>query len=157
MERKEYEDKMKTILRDRTTYTIMRSDPTLKLQQINNEIVDKLYKEEIISNMEKHNLFQRTSYAPRIYGVPKIHKENSPLRPICSSVNAPSYSLSKYIIRILNNLTNDSKYNIKDSIDFKKRINNRSIGDDEILISFDVVSRFPSIPVDYALKIIDKK
>ena len=86
----------------------------------------------------------------------EIHKENSPLRPICSSVNAPD-SLSKYIIRILNNLTNDSKYNIRDSIDFKKRINNKSIGDDEILISFDVVSLFPSIPVDYALKIIDKQ
>ena len=70
MERKEYEDKMKTILRDRTTYRIMRSDPTLKLQKINNEIVEKLYKEEIISNMEKHNLIQRTSYAPRIYGNP---------------------------------------------------------------------------------------
>lgn len=80
-----------------------------------------------------------------------------PLRPICSSINSPSYGLSKYIIDILKNLTNNSTYNVKDAIQFKNKMDNTLIDNDEILVSFDVISLFPSIPVNLAVHIIEKK
>ena len=51
--------------------------------------------------------------------------------------------------KILNNITRTSKYNIKDAMEFKERINNQQIMDHEVLVSFDVVSLFASIPVEY--------
>ena len=51
----------------------------------------------------------------------------------------------------------ESKYNINNAIQFKERINNTYILDDEIMISLDVVSLFPSIPVDFAINIIESK
>lgn len=98
-----------------------------------------------------------TAVAPRIYGLPKIHKEGNPLRPICSSINSPTYELSKYIVDILKHLTKDSSYNIKDALDLKDRIKEVKIEEDEILLSFDVVSLFPSIPIHLALKTITEK
>ncbi|XP_075163277.1 uncharacterized protein LOC142235912 [Haematobia irritans] len=85
------------------------------------------------------------------------YSESTPLRPICSSIDSPSYNLSKYIVGILRNITLDSKYIVKDSADFKTRLENMTIEDDEVLISFDVVSLFPSIPVKLAIQTIERK
>ena len=39
MYKRDYEEKMKDILRDRTSYRILRQDSTTKLQQRNNSLV----------------------------------------------------------------------------------------------------------------------
>ncbi|XP_075162881.1 uncharacterized protein LOC142235515 [Haematobia irritans] len=149
--------KMKEIVHDMCTYKRLKVDPTSRLQTKNNKLVDKLFNLKIISAQEKNKLTSRTAIAPRIYGLPKIHKEGTPLRPICSSMTSPSYNLCKYIVNILKNISEDSKYNVKDSIAFKTKVNNLLIQDDEILISFDVVSLFPSIPINLAIQTIERK
>ncbi|XP_058983463.1 uncharacterized protein LOC131804504 [Musca domestica] len=154
MSKTEYDSKMNAILMDMCTYKRVRKDPTTGLQEKNNKLVTKLFELKLIDEKVKYNLINRTSIPPKIYGLPKIHKEGTPLRPICSFTNSPTYELSRYISKILKVLTVDSKYNIKDAIDFKSRINNQHIEDDEILISFDVISLFPSIPVNLAISAI---
>ncbi|XP_075157687.1 uncharacterized protein LOC142230954 [Haematobia irritans] len=116
--------KMKEILHDICTYKRIKIDPTSRLQSKNHKLVEKLYNLNIITEQEKNKLTSRTAIAPRIYGLPKIHKDGTPLRPICSSINSPSYNLCKYIVGILRNITLDSKYNVKDSVDFKSRLEN---------------------------------
>ncbi|XP_075157825.1 uncharacterized protein LOC142231091 [Haematobia irritans] len=157
MNKIDYDLKMKEILHDMCTYKRIKIDPTSRLQTKNNKLVEKLYNLNIITEQEKNKLTSRTAVAPRIYGLPKIHKESTPLRPICSSIDSPSYNLCKYIVGILRNITLDSKYNVKDSADFKTRLENMTIEDDEVLISFDVVSLFPSIPVKLAIQTIERK
>ncbi|XP_075160288.1 uncharacterized protein LOC142233293 [Haematobia irritans] len=157
MDSKEYKSKMHAILYDMCSYKRLKIDPTSKFQTKNNKLVEKLYKEDLISIEEKNKLTSKTAIAPRIYGLPKVHKEGTPLRPICSSINAPSYKMCRYISSILKNVTKDSKYNVKDAIDFKTKIKNVRLTDDEILKSFDVVSLFPSIQVNLAIAMIEKK
>ncbi|XP_037929293.1 uncharacterized protein LOC119666107 [Teleopsis dalmanni] len=157
MNKNDYKNKMQQFLNDITTYNILKQDPTSKLQTKNNNLVDKLFKGNVIDSVEKTKLSTFTATAPRIYGLPKIHKQGIPLRPITSCVNAPSQNLCQYMVNILKNLTKDSIYNIKDAISFKEKVNNAYIFDDGKLVSFDVVSLFPSIPVDYALEIIKEK
>ena len=53
MYKRDYEEKTKDILRDRTTYRILRQDPTTKLQQTNNSLVEKLFNEKVITMREK--------------------------------------------------------------------------------------------------------
>lgn len=88
MEKDDYRRKMTTILGDMCTYRIIKQDPTLRLQKKNNDLVEKLFKLEIISRTERNKLVNNTALPPRIYGLPKIHKENMPLRPICSSIGS---------------------------------------------------------------------
>ena len=41
---------------------------------------------------------------PLLYGLLKIHKPDSPLKPIASFIQSPSYQLSKHLARILSPL-----------------------------------------------------
>ena len=50
-----------------------------------------LYDNKIDKKMASH-LTPKHSVSPRIYGLPKVHKENMPLRPIVSSINSPCYN-----------------------------------------------------------------
>ncbi|XP_075162778.1 uncharacterized protein LOC142235409 [Haematobia irritans] len=138
-------------------YQRINKDPTTSLQRKNNELVEELDRNNMISPAEKKRLKMDVATAPRIYGLPKTHKDGYPLRPICSSIDSPSSNLCKYIGNLLKILTQDSKYNIKDSLQFKNKIKNLTIKEDEKLVSFDVVSLFPSVPVDLALKIIESR
>ncbi|XP_036344877.1 uncharacterized protein LOC118754124 [Rhagoletis pomonella] len=138
MNKSDYDMKMQKIVNHISTYRGLKRGPTNKLQGKNNEIVEKMYANKIIDLKEKNYLTCKTAN-------------------ICSSVNSPSYNLCKYIVRVLKNITMTSKYNVKDAIEFKNKIGNTHIYDDESLVSFDVVSLFPSIPVDLAIEIIDSK
>ena len=49
-------------------------------------------------------LHSADSIAPRVYGLPKIHKTGFPFRPIVSFINSPLYNLSKFIAVLLTTL-----------------------------------------------------
>lgn len=149
--KEDYRREMNKLLDDKTTYKTIRNDPTQKLQRMNNKLIMELYKEEYITKYEKIKLTSNAATAPRLYGLPKIHKPNVPLRPISSSIEVPCYNLSKYIGNILKNIILE-KYNIKNSVELKKKLENVNLEDGEILISLDVVSLFTNIPIHLAIK-----
>ncbi|XP_017462716.1 PREDICTED: uncharacterized protein LOC108356094, partial [Rhagoletis zephyria] len=157
MDEEDYDKKMKNIVNDMMTYKRTLKDPTATLLKKSNDIIDKMATQNIINNSEKYKLKSTTARAPRIYGLPKIHKQDTLLRPICSNIDAPANKLCKFLANTLKKLTEKSVYNVKDSIVFRNKISDTPIYDDEIMISFDVVSLFPSVPVDYALRIIEHK
>ena len=55
---------------------------------------------------------------PKSYGLPKIHKEGVPLRPIISCRGAVSYETAKELARILKPLVGKSTYNVQNTRDF---------------------------------------
>ena len=79
----------------------------------------------------------------RFYGLPKVHKPSVPLRPITSCINFPTYNLSKHVVKILSPLVK-GKYTVKNSSVFLQQVIHRCIADDEVMVSFDVVSLFTS-------------
>ena len=92
--------------------------------------------------------------APRIYGLPKIHKPDWPLRPIVSFINSPLYNLSKFAAKILTPLINSNNLLIKNSFELIDRISNFKINDNDLMLSFDVLSLFTKIPVHIAKSVI---
>ena len=152
----DYKNKMMELLEDKNTYKTIRSDPTPELQKTNNEIVSELFKNELIDKFQKNRLRCSAATAPRLYGLPKIHKTNLPLRPISSSTNVPCSQLSKFVGKILRNIISE-KYNIKNSFELKEKLRDVKLDEEHIFVSFDVVSLFTNIPTYLAIKIILKK
>ena len=50
-----------------------------------------------------------------------------------------------------------NKYSVKNSLEFAQKIQNRSIASDEVMVSFDVISIFTSIPVNEAMRVIKQR
>ena len=95
-----------------------------------------------------------TKQPPRIYGLPKIHKANKPLRPIVSCVNTFVYDLSAFLANILSHLTGNSDFTVTNSAHFASIICSEKIKDHKIM-SFDVESLFSNIPIEGAVQAAD--
>lgn len=154
MEKVEYEEKMNDLLSDNNTYVLLNKDPTNMVLKKCIEVINELYNNSIISNRISESLKIKHPISPKIYGLPKLHKTGIPLRPIVSTIDSPAYNISKFCCNILKQLTVNSEYNVKNSYEFKKHIDNIILNDNDILVSFDVVSLFTNIPVNIAKEII---
>ena len=93
-------------------------------------------------------------YTVRNYGLPKIHKNNVPLRPILSCINNYSYKVAKFFIPLLNPLSIGS-YMVRDSFSFVQELLNLNFNSSSVVMAgFDVTSLFTNIPLDETIDII---
>nr|VZI25487.1 unnamed protein product [Spirometra erinaceieuropaei] len=91
----------------------------------------------------------------RFYGLPKVHKQGVPLRPIVSLRGIPTFGLSKWLYQRLCFLTKDSEWTVKSAEEFLTRIKHLEVEADEVMVSFDVISLFTSIPPALDIDTID--
>ncbi|XP_049267759.1 uncharacterized protein LOC119378700 [Rhipicephalus sanguineus] len=152
MNRDDYVSKMTEHLQDETTYSKIDRDPTRKIESELQKLLTDVFK---FVPPEKKHLYNRllchTGSAPAIYGLPKVHKPNVPLRPIVDYTRSPLHSLSGYLHDVLRPLVGRTSTYVKDSVDFVDKIRNVTLDSEEIMVSFDVKSMFTRIPVDYAV------
>ncbi len=64
MEKRKYNDLAENILKDETAYRKLDKDPTLEYQKENNEMVDTLYKKQLIDKKLKRKLIVENAIAP---------------------------------------------------------------------------------------------
>ncbi|KAG8178608.1 hypothetical protein JTE90_014199 [Oedothorax gibbosus] len=94
---------------------------------------------------------------PRLYGLPKIHKDGIPLRPIVSAIGSPTYLLSKHLANLLKPYIGLRDSYVRDSTHFVEKLKAIKIDPTDILVSFDEVSLFTMVPVDKALEQLQEK
>ena len=151
---KEYEHKMSTLLSDINTYEVLQKDPTPKFKRELTEMIRRWQREGPIPTPLKHFIYPTSEEIPKMYGLPKIHKANVPLRPIVASRGSLAYNASSALADILGPLVGKSERHIKNSGDFVDNINNLEVPPGQKLISYDVSALFTSIPVPDAIKAI---
>ena len=92
-----------------------------------------------------------------LYGLPKVHKPNFPLRPIISAIGTHAYKLDKFLVPLLRPFSTNS-YTISDTFMFVKELRELQINTNNVVIaSFDVKSLFTNIPLDETISIIVNK
>ena len=79
LDKLDYEEKMHKILNDNSTYMLLKHDLTGNIEKKLNKYVYQLFKNKSISQNEYYHLHSSDANAPRIYGLPKIHKPHTPL------------------------------------------------------------------------------
>uniref|UniRef100_H2ZXP3 Uncharacterized protein n=1 Tax=Latimeria chalumnae TaxID=7897 RepID=H2ZXP3_LATCH len=115
MNKLDYVAKTMELLGDMRTYRILQKDPT---KSITNKVVNKildLKRQDKFCIGEYGRVYPCAPVSPRFYGLPKIHKEGNPLRPIVSNIGSPTYALAKYLCIIISPLVNNSTCTVKNS------------------------------------------
>ena len=88
-----------------------------------------------------------------MYGLPKVHKETCPVRPIMSAIGTYNYGLAKFLVPILQPITSN-QYTVNSSFSFVKEITHTTFSHGTVMVSFDVSSLFTNIPLDETISII---
>ena len=81
----EYREKMTDMVGDMNTYTKLSKDPMHKHKNRMINILRKWKRNGSISDKLYWKLYPKWEEPQKLYGTPKIHKNNTPLRPIVSS------------------------------------------------------------------------
>ena len=159
MDKTKYITKCEDLLQDNSVYQHLSKDtsPTIHKELI--KILQDYKNNNFISETEYTQLRPHGSNSPaaRLYGLPKIHKNNMPMCPILSAWSPVTYNTAKFITKFLQNYCGKTSSFVKDSTVFIKKIKHLSINPEETLVSFDVSALFTSIPVPVALQVINSK
>ena len=142
-----YRAKMSTLI-ENGPYQLLNKDLTDRLTRKSSEKLLFLKRSGYLSEAVYDKIKPRHKQPPRIYGLPKIHKVDVPLRPIVLCVNTFAYDLSAYLANILSPLTGKSEYTVTNSAHFVSTVSYETILDNDIMVSVDVKSLFTNVPID---------
>ena len=131
----DYEHKVKELLNDTNTYTLLKRDPNTKYKDKLKQILKRLCSKDTISQAEYYHLMPDSNTVPRFYGLPKIHKPSCPLRPIVSSIGSITYNVAKLVAGIISPLVGQSPHHIKNSTDFAERVSHIHLQPGEVMVS----------------------
>ena len=155
LDKRDYETKMENLLSDNVTYEKLRSSPLRRLASQFNKRVRELFKDA--PGLEVNNFLQINPCLPYIYGLPKTHKQQIPLRPIISQCGSFTYKVSKFLANKLSPLVGTfSNSHINNSMDFIDKIKSLDFHLGK-MVSLDVDSLFTKVPVDDVLDFLRRK
>ena len=157
MDKQDYQEKAKALLEDQGTYKALKTDPTGRLKSRMINLLKKIKSEGGIDDILYKKLYPTGAVTPKFYGLPKIHKDGVPLRPIVSSRGSITYEVAKELSRILKTLVGSSPHHIKNMGDFIQQIKEVKLQADDIITFYDVSALFTSVSIEAATRIIQRK
>ncbi|XP_071443316.1 putative nicotine oxidoreductase [Hetaerina americana] len=131
-------------------------DPTNKFQKLVKKALTSA--PSIIKPSETYTVTVMNPQTPRFFGLPKIHKTNVPIRPVVSSVAAPSRKLASHLNSLFREVTGfKPRYGVKNSTELCQHLTQRELPSSKhILVSFDVKDLFTNIPISEAVKVAEE-
>ena len=155
MDKEDYNSKSEELLHT-PTYQILKTDPTNKIKNKLISLLKTIKAEGGISETTYKKLYPTGDTTPKYYGLPKVHKEGTPLRPIVSSIGSATYETAKELSKILKPLVGRSIHHVKNNQEFIQSLQDITVDEEDCMMSFDVKSLFTSIPIQPTLTIIKK-
>jgi hypothetical protein len=91
---------------------------------------------------------------PRFYGIPKIHKNPTRMRPIVPCHQAMQNPAAKYVSKVLKPVIEKLPYVIKGTKDMAMKLDKLQIVPNRrfFLVGFDLVAFYTNVDVDYCIK-----
>ncbi|GJQ72696.1 hypothetical protein Trydic_g1353 [Trypoxylus dichotomus] len=131
------------MLLEPSTQVTRQRDPTSSVLRETN----KLVRASSFPDEVKKQVTVTEALPPRLYGLPKIHKQDIPLRPIVSAIGAPTYLLAKHLTTLLQPYISGKPSYIRDTAYFVEKLRKIRLNPGDILVSFDVVSLVTKVPL----------
>ena len=104
-----------------------------------------------------NNFTPTSAIPPKFYGLPKIHKTGTPLRPIVSSRGSITYWVAKELSHIIKPLVGQSPHHLKNTQHFIQQLQDKKLQPGEVITSFDIKALFTSVPVQPSIQIVKNR
>ena len=153
MDRQDYINKANQLL-NQNTYRSIAKDPTNSIKDKLINILKRVKNQTGLESSTYKSMYPTGCVPPKFYGLPKIHKPDTPLRPIVSSCGSVTYGVAKEHAKILKPLIGKSQHHITGTQDFVEQAKQIKLEPEECLSSYDVSALFTSVPIDPVLNII---
>ena len=134
-------------------YTILNRDPTSSLPSKLDRILKKLLKDNLINRDIFNSCRVLHPRPPQLYGLPKLHKPNTPIRPIVSFFNTPLAALHKTLVHYIQPLT-ISDLRIRDSKHMVQILRDNQHPTHSYYCSFDIQSLYTSCSMKLAKRTV---
>ena len=152
VDRQDYINKANSLLH-RPTYRDIPRDPTDIIKKQINQHTKKGKNQTSLSNVTYNSTYPTGCVSPKFYGLPKIHKPDTSLRPTVSSCGSVMYGVAKKLTKNLRPLVGKSPHHINSTQDFVEQVKHITLAPGEFFSSYDVPALFTLVPVDPALKV----
>ena len=157
MTSEQYKSKVNELISDDQTYERLQKDPTNLYTHKVREALKSIEEKGNLSRGQYLRLYPSDPSPPLFYGLPKVHKQGVPLRPIVSTIGSATYEVSKHLAGILAPLVGNTEFTVKDSKDFVEFTRTLELAEDDVMVSFDVQSLFTSVPTDVACDVAKRR
>ena len=131
LDRTDYTEKMGNLLQDTSKFkaldggTLSPCSGLLKLLTQREDklgrFLKKLVTAKVISTTQASFMSSSGARPGILYGLPKVHKNNCPMRPILSASGTFNYNLAKFLVPLIKPFS-ENEYTVSDSFDFLKNI-----------------------------------
>ena len=152
MNRQDYIVKANHLL-NQNTYRSITKDPTNSIKNKLINILKRVKSQPGLDSNTYKSMYPTGCVPPKFYGLPKIHKPDTPLRPTVSSCGSVTYGVAKELAKILKPLVDKSPHHIISTKDYVEQAKQIILEPGECLSSYDVSALFTSVPIDPALNI----
>ena len=143
LNKEDYHNKMLDHLLNSGSYKKLDKNPLKKVSKV---VALAIKSSRSVCSLSK-KLIESNPLTPRIYGLPKIHKDRAPLCPIVNTISGPTYLLAKFLANKLKPLVGRTNSFVKDSSSFVNELKDIKLDPEDRFVSFDVVSLYTCIPI----------
>ena len=127
MDRQEYINKANSLV-NQNTYRAMPQYPTNTIKNTWISILKRVKNQTGLDSLNYKSMYPTGCVPPKFSGLPKIHKPDTPLRPIVSSCGSVTYGVAK----ILKPLVGKSPHHINSTQDFVEQVKHITLVPEEI-------------------------
>ena len=159
LDKHDYVLKMEAILNDNSKFTKLgpaeNHDHTVKIEKDFQKFLKDLKDKNLLSKEIVDYIRPVGSRRSRLYGLPKVHKKDVPLRPILSTIGSSQRPVAEYLKGLLQPVYERySKYCESDSFHFAELIKSVPVSNEnQYMCSFDIKNLFTNIPLQEVIDI----
>ena len=137
-----------------------RSEPTndplkhtLLVEDRINRFLRSLLNKGSVSEFEYKQLYARGCRPGLLYGLPKVHKEGCPIRPVLYAIKTPGYNVSKFAASLIASYASN-EYTLLNSMELVDSIKGFNFKEGMVMTSFDIESLYTNVPVKETIELL---
>ena len=160
LNKQDYIAKVNRILSDKTKFQVIdnveEQKLIMKLEDKLNHVLRGYKKDGRITADFYNSCFASGTNLGVLYGLPKVHKTNCPIRPILSACSMHNFNLGKALVPLISHLSS-TQHTLKNSAEFVNFISSINNANSLYMCSLDVESLYTNIPVQECIEIVLKE